>query len=269
MRSARSASAQYAATAGGHASAAAGSAITAGGHATSATASATAADTARSDAQAAATAAAGSATAASGSATSAATYAARAEAAAESAEAGAPAGGWTIPDLATEVHQMLPMSMGYDPDTGGLAHPADSYAVPIESARMLFDITLDTIYGSVGALVEGALADLVGAAPETLDTLAEIAPALGGDPNLAANLTTAIGLRAKTADVNTALETKDNTGYVDQAAQAWGNAIYASMNARPAMFSGVGPPPTSIPGAVVGDHWLDTDSMELFRVTGV
>ena len=40
---------------------------------------------------------------------------------------------------------------------------------------------------------------------------------------------------------------------------------------RPALFSGPGPCPPDIAdrGAVVGDHWLNTDTMELEKITGV
>ena len=41
------------------------------------------------------------------------------------------------------------------------------------------------------------------------------------------------------------------------------------VNGRPALFSGTGAPPSSIPGATVGDWWLDTDTMELHKITGV
>ena len=41
------------------------------------------------------------------------------------------------------------------------------------------------------------------------------------------------------------------------------------VDARPALFSGSGAPPTSIDGAVVGDWWLDTSTMELHKITGV
>ena len=54
--------------------------------------------------------------------------------------------------------------------------------------------------------------------------------------------------------LGTALNAKADKSYVD---------------ARPALFSGVGAPPSSIPGAVAGDFWLDTDAMELHKITGV
>lgn len=45
--------------------------------------------------------------------------------------------------------------------------------------------------------------------------------------------------------------------------------VYADMHQRPALFSGAGNPPSSIPGAVVGDFWLDTTKMELRKIIGV
>ena len=41
------------------------------------------------------------------------------------------------------------------------------------------------------------------------------------------------------------------------------------MNARPALFSGAGAAPSTIAGAVVGDWWLNTTTMELSKITGV
>lgn len=41
------------------------------------------------------------------------------------------------------------------------------------------------------------------------------------------------------------------------------------VDARPALFSGEGAAPSAIPGAVVGDWWLNTATMELSRITGV
>ena len=41
------------------------------------------------------------------------------------------------------------------------------------------------------------------------------------------------------------------------------------VNSRPALFSGSGAPPSSIPSATVGDWWLDTSTMELHKITGV
>lgn len=46
----------------------------------------------------------------------------------------------------------------------------------------------------------------------------------------------------------------------------------AEMNTRPAMFSGVGEPPESIPGAVAGDMWIDLtdpDELKFYKITEV
>ena len=46
-------------------------------------------------------------------------------------------------------------------------------------------------------------------------------------------------------------------------------ASTATVNSRPALFSGAGAPPAAITGAVVGDWWLNTSTMELSKITGV
>lgn len=45
--------------------------------------------------------------------------------------------------------------------------------------------------------------------------------------------------------------------------------VRALVETRPAFFSGRGKPPSSIPGAVVGDYYLDETTMELHKITGV
>ena len=49
--------------------------------------------------------------------------------------------------------------------------------------------------------VDQAIADLVGSAPETLDTLNELADALGNDPNFATTVANQIGLKADKANI--------------------------------------------------------------------
>lgn len=51
------------------------------------------------------------------------------------------------------------------------------------------------------AFVAAALAALVDSAPETLDTLEELAAALGNDPNFATTITTLIGKKAAASDL--------------------------------------------------------------------
>ena len=59
---------------------------------------------------------------------------------------------------------------------------------------------------------------LVNAAPATLDTLKEIATALGDDANLSATLTTAIGTKAAKTDVTASLLLKANQTAHDELA---------------------------------------------------
>lgn len=55
--------------------------------------------------------------------------------------------------------------------------------------------------------------------------------------------------------------------YVDTAVSM--KATTTAMDARPALFSGAGAAPSTIDGAVVGDWWLNTTTMELSKITGV
>ena len=58
-------------------------------------------------------------------------------------------------------------------------------------------------------------------------------------------------------------------GHKHDIADINGAASKDYVNSRPALFSGSGAPPASIPGATVGDWWLDTSTMELHKITGV
>jgi hypothetical protein len=60
-------------------------------------------------------------------------------------------------------------------------------------------LATDTTQVATTAFVRAEVAALVGSAGSTLDTLGEIATALGNDANLSATLTTSIGLKANTA----------------------------------------------------------------------
>ena len=57
--------------------------------------------------------------------------------------------------------------------------------------------------------VDKKVADLVNSAPETLDTLNELASALGDDPNFATTIATQIGNKANSSDVYNKSETDD------------------------------------------------------------
>ena len=63
--------------------------------------------------------------------------------------------------------------------------------------------------------IGNAVSALVNNAPGTLDTLKELADALGDDRNYATTVTTALGTKANITDVNTALALKADITYVD------------------------------------------------------
>lgn len=58
-------------------------------------------------------------------------------------------------------------------------------------------------YDTVTEYVDGAVSNLVNAAPSTLDTLNELASALGNDANFATNITNIIAEKAKSSDLAT------------------------------------------------------------------
>lgn len=127
--------------------------------------------------------------------------------------------------------------------------------------------------------------ELLAGAPEAFDTLKEVADALVAQEDAASAMITQIAGKAdaehthQTADVeglDSALASKAEKSHSHEMSQITGlsdelagKAAKSEMEARPAMFSGTGAPPSSIPNAVVGDWWLDTDSLNLYRIEGV
>ena len=71
-----------------------------------------------------------------------------------------------------------------------------------------YGITDADTSAQVTTKINNAVAALVDASPTTLDTLNELAAALGDDPNFATTTATAIGLKADTSYVNTQLALK-------------------------------------------------------------
>ncbi|UYO50339.1 hypothetical protein KQX64_07125 [Rhodopseudomonas palustris] len=75
-----------------------------------------------------------------------------------------------------------------------LPHPNNNAAEDAMRLRTALGM-IDAALAEMPGLVTLAIEALVGQAPETLDTLAEIAAALGNDPNLAATLTAQIAAK--------------------------------------------------------------------------
>ena len=104
---------------------------------------------------------------------------------------------------------------------------------------------------------------------------------LSGDLGGTAQAPTVPGLASKADAVHThttaqvdglddALAGKANATHTHTSSQVDGlDAALARLGNIRAWFRGEGPPPASIPGAQVGDWWLDTSAMELHEITGV
>ena len=89
-----------------------------------------------------------------------------------------------------------------------------------------------------------AISNLIDTAPTTLDTLNELAAALGDDPNFATSVTNSIGLKANTADLGTAAY--EDVGYFATAAQgtladtALQSVAFADLTTTPTTLVGYG-----------------------------
>ena len=179
--------------AAGSASAAAGSASAAAGSASDAASSAT-------DADDSAGAAAGSATTAAGHADTATTQAGVAEGHAQSAAGSASSAASDAGRAETAANEF---GLSVTTSTGA---PGSNAAVTVSGDGPAYTLGFTVPQGAKGdkgddgevsqAMLDAAVASLVDGAPEALDTLTELATALGNDPNFATTVSTEIGKRA-------------------------------------------------------------------------
>jgi hypothetical protein len=111
------------------------------------------------------------------------------------------------------------------------------------------------------------VANLIASAPSTLNTLNELATALGNDANFATTVTTALGTKLATADftttANTWLGTKSTTGLAEGT-----NLYYTDTRARASNSAGTGVTYNSSTGAIsIGQAVASTDSPTFVTVT--
>lgn len=207
------------------------------GHAAAAQAARTGAETARDAASGSATAADGSATAAAGSASEAAGSATSAASSASAASSSATTAGNHAGTAATQAGiatnakttavDAASAASGHADASAGSASAASGSAVTASTkageaatsasdaaaalAQVLVELANTQAYQDVltaigdmssdwNADIAAALADLVGQAPETLDTIDEIATALGNDPNFFTTIMDAIGQKVSNND---------------------------------------------------------------------
>lgn len=192
--------------------------VAAGGYAQDADAAAGAADGYRTDAQGHAATATTAASDAETYRDQAETFRDEAEQAAADAAQGAPAGGWKKTELHADVQDSLDLA---DSATQpGHTHPISRInglddALAGKSDTGHTHTTADV--AGLQSVIDQAVADLVAGAPGALDTLAELAAALGNDPNFATTVSDQIGERAKTTDVQTWLADKSDVGHTHTA----------------------------------------------------
>ncbi|ECC3256176.1 phage tail protein [Salmonella enterica subsp. enterica] len=240
-------SAGTATTKAGEASASAASADTAR---TAAAASAAEAKTSETNAATSASTAAGSATAASSSASEASTHAAASDTSASLAAQSSTAAGAaatraeeaakraediadviSLEDASLTKKGIVKLSSATDSDSEALA--ATSKAVktvigevqakaPLDSPALTGTPTAPTpettaagIEIATAAFVAAKVAQLVGSAPETLDTLKELADALGNDPNFATTVLNKLAGKQPLDDTLTALSGKSVDGLIE------------------------------------------------------
>lgn len=134
---------------------------------------------------------------------------------------------------------------------GDLAGTADAPTVPKLAAKLDKATTANAMYGTDGT---GAtwMYPIIGFSTPTANSVPI--------------RTTGAQIRVGTPSLTDAATTKK---YVDDLISGLQAAIDTRVNSRPALFSGAGAPPATIGGAVVGDWWLNTDTMELSKITGV
>lgn len=121
------------------------------------------------------------------------------------------------------------------------------------------------------AFVAAALAGLVNSAPETLDTLEELAEALGNDPNFATTITNLIGTKAANSDLTA--HTGNNNIHVTAAQKtAWANHVAntnihisteerSAWNAKQKAIIVGSTAPENVTGLVAGDIYIYCPTM--------
>ncbi|CAA0128767.1 Uncharacterised protein [Starkeya nomas] len=107
---------------------------------------------------------------------------------------------------------------------------------------------------TVDAKIDGKIAALAGGAPATLDTFAEIAAALGNDPNLATTISTALGNRLRFDDEQTRTAAEKTQAQTNLGGTATGRAVFEAAD-KAAARNAIGAVPASHPhpiGEVTG-----------------
>ena len=166
-----------------------------------------------------------------------------------------------IGDRIDQISELLTQALSASTESKAARDAAAASASEAEShadrAELAIDVSglRDEVTQQIAAVVDGS--------PAALDTIREVAEYAQANRGITDQLNAAIGDKANKSHTHT---TSQISG-LDTALNAKANKTY--VDSRPALFSGSGEPPSSIAGAVVGDWWLDTSTMELHKITGV
>jgi hypothetical protein len=136
-------------------------------------------------------------------------------------------------------------------NAGEYAQAADGHANRAEAA-------VDTAADTAAA---AAAADTAVALREEMKPVTQANAAYMGQSLVAFNMAT--------ESANAAKASEDKAKSWAELAEVSGTSALARLDSIRAWFRGEGPPPAEIPGARVGDWWLDTTTMELHEITEV
>ena len=196
-----------------------------------------------------------------------------------------------IGDRIDQISELLTQALSANDESKAARDAAAASATEAKNhadrAELAIDITglRDEVTQQIAAVVDGS--------PAALDTIREVAEYAQANRGITDQLNAAIGDKANKSHTHTTSDLTDYPGHSVYSGPAYhgkipvrepdSNNIQVTDNpvewyhvphkgyvdARPALFSGSGAPPSSIPGATVGDWWLDTSTMELHKITGV
>lgn len=136
----------------------------------------------------------------------------------------------------------------------------------VNPAGTTIDTDVSTKIYTDGAITT-AIANLVDSAPTTLDTLNELAAALGDDPNYATTITTALGTKLATADFTSTADTWLGTKSTSNLAQGT-NLYYTDALARAAVSAGTGISYSSATGVITSTITQYTDALARASLSG-
>lgn len=147
------------------------------------------------------------------------------------------------------------------------AHFSAGTGISLTNGSIAVDSTIATkTYADNAATT--AVANVIDAAPSTLDTLNELAAALGDDPNFATTITTSLGNKLNTADftstADTWLGTKSTTNLTEGT-----NQYFTQARARNSLSAGTGISYNSTTGVISSTitQYTDTNARAAISVT--